>query len=60
MIVFGVRYLEFLTGRGDPYLKYLMSVAEEELAEEFQGNRMKSARMLPGITSFRPKDILGK
>ena len=32
------RYLEFLTGRGDPYLVYLMSVPEEaeELSEEGQ------------------------
>jgi len=34
------RYLEFLTGRGDPYLAYLMSVPEEaeELSEE--GHRL--------------------
>ena len=34
------RYLELLTGRGDPYLLYLMSVPEkaEELSEE--GHRL--------------------
>lgn len=34
------RYLEFLTGRGDPYLLYLISVPEEaeELNEE--GHRL--------------------
>ena len=33
-----VRYLEYLKDRGDPYLKFLMSVPEEdeELTDEFQ------------------------
>ena len=33
-----VRYLEYLKSRGDPYLKFLMSVPEEdeELTDEFQ------------------------
>ena len=33
-----VRYLEYLKGRGDPYLKFLMSVPEEdqELTDRFQ------------------------
>lgn len=33
-----VRYLEYLKDRGDPYLKFLMSVPEEneELTEKFQ------------------------
>ena len=33
-----VRYLEYLKDRGDPYLKFLMSVPEEdiELTDKFQ------------------------
>ncbi len=33
-----VRYLEYLKDRGDPYLKYLLSVPEEEeeLTDEFK------------------------
>ena len=34
------RYLEFLTSRGDPYLRYLMSVPEEEEALSEEGQRL--------------------
>ena len=34
------RYLEFLTNRGDPYLRYLMSVPEEEEALSEEGRRL--------------------
>ena len=34
------RYLEFLTSRGDPYLRYLMSVPEEEEVLSEEGRRL--------------------
>ena len=34
------RYLEFLTSRGDPYLRYLMSVPEEEEMLSEEGRRL--------------------
>ena len=34
------RYLEFLTSRGDPCLRYLMSVPEEEEALSEEGRRL--------------------
>ena len=34
------RYLEFLTSRGDPYLRYLVSVPEEEEALSEEGQRL--------------------
>ena len=35
-----IRYLEFLAGRGDPYLSYLMSAGEEEEEVSEQGQRL--------------------
>ena len=59
-----VRYLEFLKSRSDPYLKYLMSVPEEEeeLTEEFK-RKLNEAREDVGagrlISSDRLKQELG-
>ena len=59
-----VRYLEYLKDRGDPYLKFLMSVPEEdeELTDEFQRELDRAWKDMDNgqvISSNRPKQELG-
>ena len=59
-----MRYLEYLKDRGDPYLKFLMSVPEEdeELTDEFQRELDRAWKDIDDgqvISSNRLKQELG-